>query len=158
MTLFNVPASSAPFLHNLVTIGKIRSKLVSMAAGFVFANNAPLAPASHQYFSGYLKEAYGEELMAYLNTLSAGAPIDYKEIQRLACAFYEVRCKIALGGFAPSSTGSNGVYNLYHIGEGLTGEEITLLRDNGPAFASYCAGFDHIFKSVLRDLNRSEQS
>ena len=158
MNPFYVTASSSSFLHNLVTTGKIRSKLVSMAAGFVVANNAPLAPVSHQYFSGYLTEGYGEELMAYLNTLQSGAPVDYKEIQRLACAFYEIRCRIALGGFKPASTGSNGVYNVYHIGEGLNGEEITLLRDNGPAFAAHCAGFEHIFNSVIHDLKRSDQS
>lgn len=154
MSLFSLPSSSLPFLQNLTTAGVVRSKLVSMAAGHVLANYAPLAPQESKYYAGFFNDLFIKETLAFCDAVHSVAPADIEKIQNYARSFYEIRCKIALGCCAPSVTGSNGVYNLYHLGENLSCEDLTILKSGGSVFAGYCAGFEHILKSIMENCKK----
>lgn len=147
MSMLAVTGSSLPFLQSLVVTNKIKSPLVSMAFGRVFAQYAPLPHQPISCYKTFFADNAGVEMLKLLGEVYDVVPLDHEAVSRYAKAFYEVRCLNAYGSCQPSATGENGVYNLFHIGREFSGEEIEMIEEEGDAFTNYVSGFEQIFKA-----------
>lgn len=148
MNFFKVPPTSISFLRNLVISNKIGSPLVSMAIGRVMAYATPLPPSKIDTPMVYYCENAEANHLNFLDAIHDVVPVNHKAILEYAKKFWHIRYDVALGGPAPSYTGSNGVYNLYHVGVYLTPDELGLLKDNSSSFGGLIAGFETIYCSA----------
>lgn len=154
--VFKVPGTSLPFLQNLVVSGSLRSKLVSAAAGHVVGQLIPLGPQDHQAPEMYFRDVACAALNEYLNGLASVAPIDIDRIRAYAEKSYLLRHRVAHGGCEPSATGINGAYNVWHVGEYFTPEEIGMLKYEGQRFAGFVSGFKPIFLQAAQVATANE--
>ena len=148
MSYFKVPGSALPFLQSLVVTNKVKHPLVSMAAGRVIAQYAPLPDANCVDYAGNFTQVNAGLVAQYLDSIMSVVPIDFKAIQDYAVRFYIIRCMNALGCCNLSNTGSNGVYNMFHIGTQLSGNEIELINKSSDFFSGYVCGFEKIYKDM----------
>lgn len=146
MSLFKVPASSMSFLRGLVLTNKVNSPLASMAAARVIAQYAPLPPQPIAAPGNFFLNEAGVTMLSFVDSVLEIVPINHKAIQDYAKRFYQVRYDVAHGCCQPTITGSNGVYNLFHIGVYFSEEDLGLLKKSED-FAGLVAGFEAIYKA-----------
>ncbi len=156
--VFKVPGTSLPFIQNLILAGSIRSKLVSAAAGHVVGMLVPLGPKEHLAPHIYFREVAQSALDEYLNGLSSVGPVSVDAIRSYAEKWYLLRHRVAHGGCMPSATGINGAYNILHIGEFFTPEEIGMFKFEGQRFAGHVSGFEPIFRSAVETSLKNVQA
>jgi hypothetical protein len=148
MSFFKVSASALPFLQSLIVTNQVKSPLVSMAVARVISQYAPLPDKDCGDYSAYFTQANAGLVAQYLDSICNIAPLDFKAIQDYAVRFYNIRCENAIGCCQPSTTGTNGVYNLFHIGTQLSGNDIELIKKNSRNFTGYVCGFEAIYKDM----------
>lgn len=144
--VFKVPGTSLPFLQNLVLAGSVRSKLLAMAAGHVVGQSVALGPVDHRAPEMYFRETARAQLDDFLNGILSVVPVDVDAIRKYAEKWYLLRHKVAHGGCCPSATGTNGVYNVMHVGVYFTPEELGLMKFDSQRFNGFVAGFDKIYQ------------
>lgn len=148
MSVFKISQSGVGFLHGLISLGTVNSKLASMAAARVVAQYAPLPDKNCLCYKTFFYVVGCEQLDNFLGNVHSVAPIDFNAIKDYAVKFYCIRAENAVGCCLPSITGSNGIINLFHAGVHLSGEELDLLKHESEAFRGYVCGFEDIYKHL----------
>ena len=148
MSVFKVSQSGVGFLHGLISLGTVTSKLASMAAARVVSQYVPLPNKECLCYKTFFYVNGCEELDHFLGNMHAIAPIDFNAIKEYAVKFYCIRAENAIGCCLPSVTGTNGIINLFHAGVYLSGEELELLKHNSETFRGYVCGFEDIYKHL----------
>lgn len=148
MSVFKVSQSGVGFLHGLISLGTVTSKLASMAAARVVSQYAPLPDKDCLCYNTFFYDNCCEQLDHFLGNMHAIAPIDFNAIKEYAVKFYCIRAENAIGCCLPSVTGTNGIINLFHAGVYLSGEELELLKHNSETFRGYVCGFEDIYKHL----------
>lgn len=150
MNFFKIPPTSLSFLRGLVLANKSTHPLTSMAAAHVLSQHALLPPQQVGSPAAFFLSESGESMCQFLDSINDVVPINHAKISDYAKKFYQVRYANALGCCNPTVTGSNGIYNLFHIGVHFSGEELELLEDEDQAFPGLVAGFETIYKSSVQ--------
>lgn len=155
MYFFKIPSDSLPFLQAMVNSGGVRSDLASMAMGRVIAQYMPLPNQEQADYGQYYDSMELDFVDGMLDTIHQVVPINFMRMKEYAKKFYVLRCNIALGSCCPSSTGTNGVYNVFHLGLELSKEDLGTLKKEGLKFGGYVSGFEKIFKSFADEATKS---
>lgn len=148
MNLFKVPQTSLPFLRGLVIQNKSLAVLTSMAMARVLSQSANLPPQEVSNPKIFFLENIGPKACSYLDSILDIIPINHKLTMEYAKKFYSSRYEVAFGPAAPSVTGSNGIYNLFHIGVYFSKEELEILKESGDDFGNLVSGFEAIYKAM----------
>ena len=148
MNFFKVPQSSIPFLRGLVIQNKSLAILTSMAMARVLSQNANLPPQEIPNPRIFFLDNIGLKACSYLDSILDVIPINHKLTMEYAKKFYSSRYEVSFGPAVPPVTGSNGIYNLFHIGVYFSKEELEILKESGDDFSNLVAGFEAIFKAM----------
>lgn len=149
---FKVPSSAMPFLQGLIITNHVKSPLVSMAIGRVLSQYAVLPQKALGDYGAYFGDTSAEMTAEFLDAIHSIAPIDFRKATEYATKFFLIRCENAFGCCQPSCTGTNGVYNLFHVGTQFSNEELGMLKTEGQKFAGFVAGFEAIFKEMNKSF------
>lgn len=151
MNIFKVPASSIPFLRNLILTNKANAPLTLMAAGSVLSQHALLSPQPVGSPSSFFLTEGEENIFCFIDSLLDVIPINTKQIIDYGKKFYCVRHTAAHGSPLSVVTGNNSIYNLFQIGVNFSNSEIELLEKSGEEFSGLVTGFEIIYNFQLNN-------